>query len=93
MCLLHRLAVMKQYLWIKSLPVFQIIALGATYCFCPQLGGKIFKRQIISKLSRDNAVFQTYRYGKQSYSYKRGNMVGGISQELEINIFTLLHIR
>ena len=29
---------------------------------------------------------QTYRYRKQTYGYQRGNTVGGINQELGINI-------
>ena len=37
---------------------------------------------------------ETYRYRKQTYSYQRGNMGGGgIYQELEMNIHTLLYIR
>ena len=71
---------MKQYLWIKSLPAFQIIALGVTYCLCPQLWGKIFKRRIISKFrsgSIDNAVFQTYRCLKTNLRLLKGKPGGG----------------
>ena len=36
---------------------------------------------------------QTHRHRKQIYGYQRGKGRGGISQEYEINIYTLLHIK
>ena len=35
---------------------------------------------------------QTYRYRKQTYGYQRGDVGGGINQDLGINIHTLLYI-
>jgi len=36
---------------------------------------------------------QTYRYGKQTYGYQRGNVGGGTSQEFGMNMHTPLYIR
>ena len=36
---------------------------------------------------------QTYRYGKQIYSYQRGNVGGGINEEIGMDIYTLLYIK
>ena len=36
---------------------------------------------------------QTYRYPKQTYGYQRGDVGGGLYQELGMNIHALLYIR
>ena len=35
---------------------------------------------------------QTYRHPKQTYSYQRGNEVGGINQELGMSVYTLAYV-
>ena len=36
---------------------------------------------------------QTFRYQKQTYDYQKGNVGGGINQELGMNIHTVVYIR
>ena len=36
---------------------------------------------------------QTYRHGKQTYGYQRGNVGGGINEEFGTDINTVLYIK
>ena len=36
---------------------------------------------------------QTHRFRKQTYSYQRGKVGGGINYEVGINTYTLLYIK
>jgi len=51
----------------------------------------IFKKKIQMNLLTKQK--QTYRYKKRTYGYQRGNVYGGINQELGMNTSTLIHIR